>query len=275
MPICRDRRGLRGLQSTLPTSIIDLPQDPRTTSTGSAGRRGPARSGSISLVDEASAFSLEGVERFIGQRIAWSGGGRAVPAEIRPTARGAPPSAEAGRRAAPGTGARAPPGAPWRRPPARPPLSSAPGATSGLPSAERPGPLRPVPTALRRAPRSPPGPPARQRPGAPPRPPAPSAGLESSARSARGPRAPRSRRSGARRTRTRSLRRWSPRRYRHRHVAADADGDAPGAGVGRRRTDARHVGADPEVHLAGARPGRKPVRGVDQPDRLANTSSTK
>jgi ATP-dependent RNA helicase RhlB len=48
----------------------DLPQDPedyvhRIGRTARAGARGKA----ISLVDEASAFSLEGVERFIGQRI--------------------------------------------------------------------------------------------------------------------------------------------------------------------------------------------------------------
>jgi ATP-dependent RNA helicase RhlB len=48
----------------------DLPQDPedyvhRIGRTARAGARGKA----ISLVDEASAFSLESVERFIGQRI--------------------------------------------------------------------------------------------------------------------------------------------------------------------------------------------------------------
>jgi ATP-dependent RNA helicase RhlB len=66
----------------------DLPQDPedyvhrigRTARAGAAGK-------AISLVDEASALSLEGVERFIGQRIRveWAEDEMFVP-EIKPTA---------------------------------------------------------------------------------------------------------------------------------------------------------------------------------------------
>jgi ATP-dependent RNA helicase RhlB len=63
----------------------DLPQDPedyvhRIGRTARAGATGKA----ISLVDEASAFSLEGVERFIGQRIRveWAEDGLFLP-EIR------------------------------------------------------------------------------------------------------------------------------------------------------------------------------------------------
>jgi ATP-dependent RNA helicase RhlB len=66
----------------------DLPQDPedyvhrigRTARAGAAGK-------AISLVDEASALSLEGVERFIGQRIRveWADDAMFLP-EIKPTA---------------------------------------------------------------------------------------------------------------------------------------------------------------------------------------------
>jgi ATP-dependent RNA helicase RhlB len=63
----------------------DLPQDPedyvhRIGRTARAGARGKA----ISLVDEASAFSLEAVERFIGQkiRVEWAGDALFLP-EIR------------------------------------------------------------------------------------------------------------------------------------------------------------------------------------------------
>jgi ATP-dependent RNA helicase RhlB len=66
----------------------DLPQDPedyvhrigRTARAGAAGK-------AISLIDEASALSLEGVERFIGQRIRveWADDAMFLP-EIKPTA---------------------------------------------------------------------------------------------------------------------------------------------------------------------------------------------
>ncbi len=66
----------------------DLPQDAedyvhRIGRTARAGALGKA----ISLVDEAGAFSLEGVERFIGQRIRveWAADSMYLP-EIRPTA---------------------------------------------------------------------------------------------------------------------------------------------------------------------------------------------
>jgi ATP-dependent RNA helicase RhlB len=100
----------------------DLPQDPedyvhrigRTARAGASGR-------AISLVDEASAFSLEGVERFIGQRIRveWADDALFLP-EVKPTAEERRRSAEAreARRAGrfgrgthgngPGPGRRAP-----------------------------------------------------------------------------------------------------------------------------------------------------------------------
>jgi len=66
----------------------DLPQDPedyvhRIGRTARAGAAGTA----ISLVDEASALSLDGVERFIGQRIQveWAADALFLP-EIKPTA---------------------------------------------------------------------------------------------------------------------------------------------------------------------------------------------
>src|SRR5262249_45514152 len=75
----------------------DLPQDPedyvhrigRTARAGAAGK-------AISLVDEASAFSLEGVERFIGQRIRveWAEDDLFLP-EIKPTAEERRQAAEA------------------------------------------------------------------------------------------------------------------------------------------------------------------------------------
>jgi ATP-dependent RNA helicase RhlB len=91
----------------------DLPQDPedyvhRIGRTARAGATGTA----ISLVDEASAFSLEAVERFIGQRIPveWADD-TLFPPEIRPTAEERRRSAEAreARRAGrggPGGGSR-------------------------------------------------------------------------------------------------------------------------------------------------------------------------
>src|SRR5262249_9556904 len=98
------------------------PQDPedyvagigRTARAGASGK-------AISLVDEASAFSLEAVERFIGQRIRveWAEDALFLP-EIKPTAEERRRFAEAreARRAA--HGGRGPrPGGPPRRPPGR------------------------------------------------------------------------------------------------------------------------------------------------------------
>src|SRR5262245_15414218 len=75
----------------------DLPQDPedyvhrigRTARAGAAGK-------AVSLVDEASALSLEGVERFIGQRIRveWADDALFLP-ETKPTAEERRQSAEA------------------------------------------------------------------------------------------------------------------------------------------------------------------------------------
>jgi ATP-dependent RNA helicase RhlB len=90
----------------------DLPQDAedyvhRIGRTARAGAQGKA----ISLVDEAGAFSLEGVERFIGQRIRveWAEDPMYLP-EIRPTAeerRRYAAEREARRAGPPGRGARA------------------------------------------------------------------------------------------------------------------------------------------------------------------------
>jgi ATP-dependent RNA helicase RhlB len=117
----------------------DLPQDPedyvhrigRTARAGAAGK-------AISLVDEASAFSLEAVERFIGQRIRveWADDALFLP-EVKATAEERRRSAEAreARRAAfGGRGAR--PGGPRRPPAGHPPDgarrdSLAPGAAAG------------------------------------------------------------------------------------------------------------------------------------------------
>jgi ATP-dependent RNA helicase RhlB len=105
----------------------DLPQDPedyvhRIGRTARAGATGKA----ISLVDEASAFSLEGVERFIGQRIRveWAEDAMFLP-EVKPTAEERRRSAEAREARRAGHGGRGPrPGGPVRRPlggrPARP-----------------------------------------------------------------------------------------------------------------------------------------------------------
>jgi ATP-dependent RNA helicase RhlB len=100
----------------------DLPQDPedyvhrigRTARAGAAGK-------AISLVDEASALSLEGVERFIGQRIRveWAEDDMFVP-EIKPTAaerRQAAEAREARRARMAGQGGRP---APSRDRPRRP-----------------------------------------------------------------------------------------------------------------------------------------------------------
>jgi ATP-dependent RNA helicase RhlB len=132
----------------------DLPQDPedyvhRIGRTARAGATGKA----ISLVDEASAFSLEGVERFIGQRIRveWAEDALFVP-EIRPTAEERRRSAEArdARRAGYGGRGARPPGPP-RRPPGRP-------GDGARPAPERPAPApgaeaAPRPRRRRRGPR--------------------------------------------------------------------------------------------------------------------------
>ena len=186
----------------------DLPQDPggfvhRIGRTARAGATGKA----ISLVDEASAFSLEGVERFIGQRIRveWADDAFFLP-EIGRRPRSAAARPRLARRAGAGTGAAAPARS-VRAAAARAAPSTGPGATARHP--RRRGPRRrgraPMPPRLARA-----GgvgaagagtPPARPR-----LPPAPSPLVRTSARSARGPRARRSRRSGERRCRTRSRR---------------------------------------------------------------------
>ena len=124
----------------------DLPQDPedyvhRIGRTARAGASGKA----VSLVDEASAFSLEGVERFIGQRIRveWADDTLFLP-EVKPTAEERRRSAEAreARR-----GGRVRPGRARRRPGSRPPgpraaVRGAPArgpAASGGPARGRPG----------------------------------------------------------------------------------------------------------------------------------------
>jgi ATP-dependent RNA helicase RhlB len=100
----------------------DLPQDPedyvhrigRTARAGAAGK-------AVSLVDEASAFSLEGVERFIGQRIRveWAEDALFLP-ETKPTAEERRRSAEAREARRAGFGGRGPrPTGPPRRPPGR------------------------------------------------------------------------------------------------------------------------------------------------------------
>jgi len=119
----------------------DLPQDPedyvhRIGRTARAGASGKA----ISLVDEASAFSLEGVERFIGQRIRveWAEDALFLP-EIRPTAEERRRSAEAREARRAGHGGRGPrPGGPLGRPPGRPYDGSR--RQGPPPPPERPGP---------------------------------------------------------------------------------------------------------------------------------------
>jgi ATP-dependent RNA helicase RhlB len=116
----------------------DLPQDPedyvhRIGRTARAGASGKA----ISLVDEASAFSLEGVERFIGQRIRveWAEDARFLP-EIKPTAEERRRSAEAREARRAGYGVRGPrPAGPARRFPGRP--GDGPRRDGGSPVAER------------------------------------------------------------------------------------------------------------------------------------------
>jgi ATP-dependent RNA helicase RhlB len=119
----------------------DLPQDPedyvhRIGRTARAGASGKA----VSLVDEASAFSLEGVERFIGQRIRveWAEDALFLP-EIKPTAeerRRALEAREARRAGDGGRGTR--PSGPPRRPPGRP--VEGPRRDGPPPAAERSGP---------------------------------------------------------------------------------------------------------------------------------------
>ena len=139
----------RGLHIPDVTHVFnwDLPQDPedyvhRIGRTARAGAFGKA----ISLVDEASAFSLEGVERFIGQRIQveWAEDALFVP-EIRPTAEERRRSAEAREARRAGSGGRGSrPGGPMpRRPPGRP--SDGPRREAPAPAAERPVPRAPGP----------------------------------------------------------------------------------------------------------------------------------
>jgi ATP-dependent RNA helicase RhlB len=101
----------------------DLPQDPedyvhRIGRTARAGATGKA----ISLVDEASAFSLEAVERFIGLRIRveWAEDAMFLP-EIKPTAEERRRAAEAREARRAMHGGRPPrSGGPARRAPGRP-----------------------------------------------------------------------------------------------------------------------------------------------------------
>ena len=121
----------------------DLPQDPedyvhRIGRTARAGAFGKA----VSLVDEASAFSLEGVERFIGQRIRveWADDTLFLP-EVKPTAEERRRSAEAreARRGGRfGRGAHGDGPGPGRRAPGRP--SEGPRREGPRPPADRPRP---------------------------------------------------------------------------------------------------------------------------------------
>ena len=187
----------------------DLPQDPedyvhRIGRTARAGATGKA----ISLVDEASAFSLEGVERFIGQRIRveWADDAfscrrssrrpRSVAARPRRVRRGGPGSAAADSR----------PAGPPRRPPGRPVdgprRAGPPPPPERRPSGDESGPMPPRGRAGAAA--AVPGEGTRRaRPRPRPAPKRPSE-VRTSTRPARGPRARRSRRSGGRRCRTRS-----------------------------------------------------------------------
>jgi ATP-dependent RNA helicase RhlB len=119
----------------------DLPQDPedyvhRIGRTARAGARGKA----ISLVDEASAFSLEGVERFISQkiRVEWAADRLFLP-EVRPTAEerrrfAAEREARREAREMRGRGDRQDRHRPVRPQPARPPRLAAPPASVAAPS---------------------------------------------------------------------------------------------------------------------------------------------
>ncbi len=166
----------RGLHIPDVTHVFnwDLPQDAedyvhRIGRTARAGASGKA----ISLVDEASAFSLEAVERFIGQRIQveWAEDDMFLP-EIKPTAeerRRAAEAREARRAGFGGRGAR--PGGPPRRPPSGRPMEG-PRRDSPPPAPARSGPPAPgsegAPRRRRRRRRpgtapgaaAPPGPPA-------------------------------------------------------------------------------------------------------------------
>jgi ATP-dependent RNA helicase RhlB len=132
----------------------DLPQDPedyvhRIGRTARAGASGKA----ISLVDEASAFSLEAVERFIGQRIRveWAEDALFLP-EIRPTAEERRRSAEAREARRAGHGGRGPrPAGPGHRPPGRP--LGGPRRDAVPPPKERPGPLAASPDVVPARPR--------------------------------------------------------------------------------------------------------------------------
>jgi ATP-dependent RNA helicase RhlB len=121
----------------------DLPQDPedyvhRIGRTARAGAFGKA----VSLVDEASAFSLEAVERFIGQRIRveWAEDPLFLP-EVKPTAeerRRAAEAREARRGGRFGRGAHGSGPGPGRRAPGRP--SEGPRREGPRPPADRPRP---------------------------------------------------------------------------------------------------------------------------------------
>jgi ATP-dependent RNA helicase RhlB len=150
----------------------DLPQDPedyvhRIGRTARAGASGKA----ISLVDEASAFSLEAVERFIGQRIRveWAEDALFLP-EIKPTAEERRRSAEAREARRAGHGGRGPrPAGPVRRPPGRPVDG---GRREGpSPPAARTGPARGEPDGVPGRRRRRRGPRRGNAPGAPAAPP--------------------------------------------------------------------------------------------------------
>jgi ATP-dependent RNA helicase RhlB len=131
----------------------DLPQDPedyvhRIGRTARAGATGKA----ISLVDEASAFSLEGVERFIGQRIRveWAEDTMFLP-EIKPTAEERRRAAEAREARRAMHGGRPPrSGGPARRSPGRPPDSP---RRDSPPPPERSASTGPSPDSAPRRPR--------------------------------------------------------------------------------------------------------------------------
>ena len=178
----------------------DLPQDPedyvhRIGRTARAGATGKA----ISLVDEASAFSLEAVERFIGLRIRveWAEDAMFLP-EIKPTAEERRRAAEAREARRAMHGGRPPRSSgPARRAPGRPVESPRSGAG-------RPGRARTRNRVARAADGGGAGQaPPRARP--PPRP-ASEPAARTSLRSARGACARRSPRCGARRGRIRSPR---------------------------------------------------------------------